>query len=122
MHEFSIAASLVETVNEFATSRQIEQVRLVRLAIGELTCIERDQLRFCYQALTKETPLEQSDLEIETVRAEIKCPNCSYHGPAKYWEEALTVLIPTLQCPDCGGAAEATLGHECLVRSIQYVS
>jgi hydrogenase nickel incorporation protein HypA/HybF len=122
MHEFSIAVSLVETVNEFASSRQIEQVRLVRLALGELTCVEREQLLFCYQALTKETPLENSELDIETVHAEVKCPKCAYHGPPKYWEEALISAIPTLQCPDCGGAAEATLGHECAIRSIQYVS
>ena len=122
MHEFSIAASLVETVSQFANSRQIEQIRLIRLALGELTCIQTDQLRFCFQALTKQTALEDSKLEIETVRAEVQCPKCSYHGPAKYWDEALGYSIPTLQCPDCGGAAEAILGHECAIRSIQYVS
>ena len=34
----------------------------VRLEIGELSHIEEEQLRFCYESITKETPLEGSKL------------------------------------------------------------
>jgi hydrogenase nickel incorporation protein HypA/HybF len=123
MHELSIAASIVENVLEFVNEQQIGQVKKVRLAVGELTCVQSDQLSFCYESLVTETAIKDSKLEIETVMAQVKCPACRYEGPPRYWDGALSVArIPTLQCPDCGGTTEAIHGHECAIRTIQYVS
>jgi len=123
MHELSIAASIVESVLDFVNERNISQVRKVRLAVGELTCVQDEQLRFCYESLVRETAIKESDLEIQRLRAEVKCPHCRYEGPPRYWDEALNgEAVPTLQCPQCGKAAEAVRGHECAIRSIQYVS
>ena len=121
MHELSIAATIVESVLEFVSARQINHVCTVRLAVGELTCVQHDQLRFCYESLVAQTQIEGSTLDIETVPAEVKCPHCEYAGAPRYWDEALaSELIPTLQCPKCGKATEAVRGHECAIRSIQY--
>jgi|ERR1041385_1549623 hydrogenase nickel incorporation protein HypA/HybF len=123
MHELSIAASIVESVLDFVNERQVSEVRTVRLAVGELTCVQDEQLRFCYESLVKETPIEASALEIERLPAVVKCPHCQYEGPPRYWDEALSAqAVPTLQCPQCGKAAQAVRGHECAIRSIQYVS
>src|SRR6476660_1460719 len=117
MHELSIAATIVESVLEFVSARRINQVRAVRLAVGELTCVQHDQLRFCYESLTGPTQIEGSRLEIETVPAEVKCSHCGYEGAPRYWDEALAgELIPTLQCPKCGKGTEAVRGHECAIR------
>ena len=51
MHELSIVASIVESVLEFVETRQIRQVLLVRLAVGELTQLAPDQLQFCYESI-----------------------------------------------------------------------
>ena len=88
----------------------------VRLLVGELSCIEPEQLRFCYGAITKETAIENSALEIERVEAEVSCPNCSYRGRPKFWEDALSdVVVATLQCPSCGkgrrGCPRARMHH-----------
>jgi hydrogenase nickel incorporation protein HypA/HybF len=121
MHELSIASAIVERVLEFAEAGPPRKILGVRLLIGELSCIEPDQLRFCYGAITKETAIEDSTLEIERVEAEVSCPHCSYRGRAKLWEDALYgVLVATLQCPSCGRAAEAVQGHECTIRTIRY--
>jgi len=121
MHELSIAATIVESVLKFVTEHEISQVRAVRLEVGELTCVQHDQLRFCYESLAGQTEIKGSDLEIELVRAQVKCPHCNYQGPPRYWDEALWAeSVPTLQCPQCGKAAEAVRGHECGIRSIQY--
>jgi hydrogenase nickel incorporation protein HypA/HybF len=123
MHEFSIASGVVETVLEFAEARGIARVTEVRMAIGELTCVESDQLRFCFQSITAETALEGCALETETVPAIVRCPECTYQGPAKYWDEALVAVpFPTLQCPQCGRTVEAVEGRECSIKSIKFVS
>lgn len=54
--------------------------------------------------------------------AAVRCPHCAYEGSPKYWEGALSAaLVPTLQCPECGRAAEAVAGHDCAIKSIKYV-
>lgn len=122
MHELSIASAIIESVMEFATASPGRKILGVRLLVGELTCVEPEQLRFSYTALSRETPLEDSALEIERADAEVHCRNCSYRGRPKYWDDALSdTLVATLQCPACGKAAEATRGHECTIKTIRYV-
>jgi hydrogenase nickel incorporation protein HypA/HybF len=123
MHELSIAATIMESVLEFLETRPVGKVLRVRLAVGELTCVQAEQLKFCYESVTRETPLAESILEIEEVPARVMCPKCAYKGPPKYWMESLAdTPVPTLQCPECGGCAEAEQGHECAIRTIQYAA
>jgi len=122
MHEFSIASGIAETVLTFAEARNIQRVVEVRLTVGELTCVEADQLRFCFEAITPGTALEGCALEIEKAAAVVRCADCGYQGPPKYWDEALAgVSFPTLQCPTCGHTAEAIEGRECAIKSIRFV-
>ena len=120
MHEFSIACSIVDNVLAFCRAQSPAQVLTVRVAIGELACVEADQLSFCYQSITKNTEIENSELEIEHVNAEVSCPHCGYHGPPKYWDEALSfAAVPTLQCPKCSRQVEAREGEECTIKTIR---
>lgn len=120
MHELSIASGMVEKLLQFANDNPDKKIVEVRLAVGELSHIEHEQLRFCYQAITTETPLEGSTLEIETIAASVRCPHCTYRGRPKYWDDALAGLpVATLECPSCARAAEALEGHECAIRSVR---
>ena len=123
MHEFSLATQIVESVTEFVESqRNGREVLKVRLLVGELAGIEAEQLRFCYNSITRETSLEQSVLEITSAAAQVHCPNCRYQGAPKYLNSSLArAKVPTLQCPRCGRSVEATQGHECELKSIQFV-
>jgi hydrogenase nickel incorporation protein HypA/HybF len=121
MHEFSIAAGIVEAVSEFAEANPDKTVVKVRLRVGELTCVEEDQLKFCYESIVQDTNLADSKLEIEITPAAIMCLHCRYEGKPRYWDDALTTSIPTLQCPQCGLAAEATAGHECAIKTVQFL-
>ena len=121
MHELSVASAVVEKVLEFVSAHSVKKVLAVRLAIGELSHIEADQLRFCYVAITEQTPVQDSALEIETVEAVVRCERCSYRGRPKYWADALLVgPIPTLQCPNCGAAVEIVEGNDCAIKSIRF--
>ena len=91
------------------------------LAVGELSHIEDEQLRFCYEAITTETPLEGSRLEIEKIDAMVKCPHCSYRGRPKYWDGALSgIPVATLECPSCGKTTQPTDGQECAIKSVRF--
>ncbi len=123
MHELSIASAVVESVLEYLAVHEVKKLLTVRLAVGELSHVEADQLRFCYMAITRETVMENSTLEIENVAAVVNCPRCSYRGRPKYWENALSAApIPTLECPDCQGAVEPVEGNDCAIKTIQFVA
>ena len=121
MHELSVASAILEKVLEFVSAHSVKKVLAVRLAIGELSHIEADQLRFCYVAITEQTPIQDSALEIETVEAVVQCERCPYRGRPKYWDDALSVgPIPTMQCPNCGAAVEIVEGNDCAIKSIRF--
>lgn len=122
MHELSIASAIADHVLEFAESfNPPKKILGVRILIGELTCIEPEQLKFCYDAITKETSLEGSVLEVERAQAEVSCRHCSYRGRPKFWDEALSdIAVATLQCPSCGKAADPISGQDCTIRTIRY--
>ncbi|MCE0497428.1 MAG: hydrogenase maturation nickel metallochaperone HypA [Methylacidiphilales bacterium] len=122
MHELSIASALVDNVVKFANSPPSKKVLKVLLQIGEFTCVEPEQLLFCYSVATRETSIEDSVLEIEQVAAEVRCLHCGYAGPPKYWDDALAAKpVATLECPTCGNATEVTHGHDCTIRTIRYI-
>lgn len=122
MHEFSIAAGLVEKLLEFAAQNPDKKIAEVRLAVGELSNVEEEQLRFCYESITTETALASSTLRIESVPAKVQCPHCSFHGRPKYWEGALHgIPVATLECPQCGKAADAVDGRECAIKSLRVI-
>lgn len=121
MHELSIASAIVESVLDFAEKQHATRVIAVRLAIGEFTHIEAEQVRFCFQAIAKGTVLEEAVLEIERADAAVQCRHCGYAGPPKYWDGALAgTLVPTLQCPTCGKTAEPAEGQECSIKTVKF--
>lgn len=123
MHELSIASAVVDSVLEFVAERSIKRVIAVRLAVGELSHLAEEQLRFCYMAITQETPIRDSALEIEKVPALVRCHHCDYSGRPKYWDDALSAApVPTLQCPNCSGAVEPVEGNDCAIKSVRFVS
>ncbi|MEI9999359.1 MAG: hydrogenase maturation nickel metallochaperone HypA [Verrucomicrobiota bacterium] len=122
MHELSIASSLVESVVDFAQTPPPKKVLVVKLQVGELTCVEPEQLLFCYASVIEQTPIAGSTLEIERVPAEVACPHCGYAGAPKYWDDAQAAApLATLQCPACGKAVEPTRGRDCTIRTIRYI-
>jgi hydrogenase nickel incorporation protein HypA/HybF len=122
MHEFSIAANLVEKLSEFARENPDKKLYEVLLEIGELSHIEHDQLCFCYESIINETPLEGSVLKIEKIDAFVSCPHCAYRGRPKYWEDILAgAPVVTFQCPACAQTVEEIQGRECAIKSIKFV-
>jgi hydrogenase nickel incorporation protein HypA/HybF len=100
-------------------SRVIE----VRLAVGEWSCVQAEQLVFCYRVITEETPLAGSSLEIDRLPGEVKCEHCGYAGRPQYWDDAQWLApVPTLTCPQCSQTVSITHGDECAIRAIKYAN
>ncbi len=120
MHELSIASGLVEKLLEFSAHNPGHTIIEVRLEIGELSHIDSDALNFCYESVTKGTPIEGSSLRIEKIPALVKCPYCSYGGRPDYWDDVLVIApVITMRCPQCGETVEADQGQECAIKSVK---
>ena len=122
MHEFSVTSQIVQSVLAEAENRKAKKVTEVHLAIGELTFLGIEQVRFAYEVLTKGTILESSKLVIETQKGAVKCDNCGYQGGFKYEDDPLYhVPVPTLKCPKCGNPVNVVAGKECTIKSIKMM-
>lgn len=122
VHEGSITTQIVESVLKEANNRNAKKVVEVRLAIGSLTFLNPEQVKFWYEMLTKETILEGSELVIEENEGTVVCMKCGYKGGFKYVDDsALHVPMPTLQCPKCDSQVQIASGKDCIVKRIKML-
>jgi hydrogenase nickel incorporation protein HypA/HybF len=122
VHEFSITNQLVQSVLTEAEKRGAKKVTEVHLIIGKLTFLGLEQVRFAYEALTKDTIMEGSKLTITEQEGEVKCSNCGYQGDFKYQDDPLYhVPVPTLKCPKCTNTVTITAGKECTIKNIKMM-
>ena len=121
MHELSIASSLLEKLLEFAAQNPDGTLVDVHLAIGELSHIDSEALRFCYESIIRQTPIAGSNLTIEKIPALVSCPYCSYRGRPEYWNDVLLAApVITMRCPHCRETVVADQGRECAIKSIRF--
>lgn len=122
MHEFSVTSQIVQSVLAEAEKRGAKKVTEVDLIVGKLTFLGLEQVRFAFEALTKDTILEGAKLVIEEQEGVVKCRNCGYEGGFKYEDDPLYhVPLPTLKCPKCGSVVEMAAGKECTIKSIKMM-
>lgn len=94
MHEMSIVNSVLEAVRVEAARHPACHPSKVGLRIGELAAVDPEALRFCFEALTRETDLESLELEIEIRARRHRCLACSTEFNVKDYN---------FTCPQCGG-------------------
>jgi hydrogenase nickel incorporation protein HypA/HybF len=83
MHEMGIMESAIEAVLAQARSHDATQVHQVVLRIGALSGVEPEALRLAFDAVVRGTPADGADLEIETVPARGRCPDCDLEFAVK---------------------------------------
>ncbi len=93
MHELSLAESMLELIESAAITQQFTGVRVVWLEIGCLACVEPDALRFCFDAVARDTVAQGARLEIIEVPGCGICSDCASTHPQR------NLLDP---CPACG--------------------
>ena len=108
MHEMSITQSVVEICERAAGGRR---VTAVTLEIGDLAGVVPESIEFCFDACTRETPLEGARLSVERVAARGRCQGCGA-------EFAVSALFDP--CPGCGGyGVELLSGEELRVKELE---
>lgn len=122
MHELSVISQVVESVRSELRGRPVLRVQSVRLEVGELTMLGREQLRFAWGILTEAGPLKGSRLVIIRKPAVIECQKCGYRGGARQPTGLGShMMVPYIACPKCGGAVKIIGGRDCVIKSMKAV-
>jgi len=69
MHELAIASSILDAVRTESARYAGARVHKVGVRIGEYSGVASESLRFCFDALVKDSGLEPLALDIELCRA-----------------------------------------------------
>ena len=112
MHEMSITMDIVEIVKCEMARNGVAKLKSLKLKLGEMTAVEPESLRFCFEAAIGETPLEGAKLEIEEAPLSGRCKCCG--------EEYILERYFSTPCPGCGGSeSEMISGRELEIISME---
>ena len=96
MHELSIVEAIIDQVErEIQRSGHHGRVTRLDLAIGRLSGVSVDSVRFAFELLAPGTFLERAEVRIEEPRASCVCRTC---GRRTEIDELV------VDCPRCGSA------------------
>ena len=119
MHEFSIMSQMVQILLAEIKNNNLRSVSRVKLAVGDLTFLGEEQLKFCYDVLAKDNILKGSELVIEKVEPEIRCTGCEYTGTLEYQEaDEFHFRLPQFTCPKCNSKVDIIKGKDCIIQEI----
>ena len=112
MHELAIAEALIEQVGaELDRAGQKGAVKRLELAVGRLSGVHCDSLRFAFEVLAPGTPAEGAELAIRQPPAISRCHRCG---------AAAEIVELVLDCPQCGSSEIAIeQGRELLLETIE---
>ncbi|ATE62828.1 hydrogenase maturation nickel metallochaperone HypA [Thauera sinica] len=110
MHELSLAESAVGLIEDAARRERFTRVRVVRMEIGALSCVEAEALRFAFESASLGTCAEGARLDIVAVPGEGECAACGIRA-------AMETLYDL--CPRCESRPLRVLrGTELRVRDL----
>lgn len=118
MHEWSLALSVVESVDKWAKANSLN-VRKIVLSVPPVAQLDISILKEAFDFLKKESNLQQAELEVKLRGVRYRCRACGYEFTDAqisqviknlsdyYGEEYPLHLIPELlptfvKCPRCG--------------------
>jgi hydrogenase nickel incorporation protein HypA/HybF len=112
MHEMGIAMEIVNIATaSIPADMKGARVQRVNLQVGKLSAVVPDSLRFCFDLVVKDTPLEGAELAIEELPVMARCKDCHTQ-----W----TVTEPVFACQACqSGAVDILSGRELDITSIE---
>jgi hydrogenase nickel incorporation protein HypA/HybF len=111
MHELAIAQRLIDTAVALLPA-DASQVAKLRIELGALAGVSKDELEFGFEAMSKETPCANAILEIAEIPAVAHCPQCGIDFSVADTDQ--------LFCPTCGTSGVLVVqGKELILASIE---
>ncbi len=111
MHEMSLAEGILQVLEDSARRQSFERVKTVWLEIGALANVEVESLRFCFDAVVRDSIAAGARLEILERPGQAWCHPCG---------RAVTVRALYEPCPQCAGyQLQVTGGTEMRVKEVE---
>lgn len=111
MHELALTHSILETVLGEMKKCSLLRVEKIGLRVGVLSGAAPEALEFCFEAISTDTPLEGTRLEIESVSVRIRCRSCGADSDIEKY------IFVCLQCDSRD--VEITSGEELDIAYLQ---
>lgn len=103
MHEVALCESILQIIEDESNKKGFTRVRIVRLEIGELSCVDNDALRFSFDVVMKHSVAEHAQLHIINVPGTARCNAC---------EQDVGLENRFDPCPLCGNTRLTITGGE----------
>ncbi|MCK5790475.1 MAG: hydrogenase maturation nickel metallochaperone HypA [Ketobacter sp.] len=111
MHEMSLCESVLQIVEEEAARQRFSKVKWLQLEIGTLAGVEVEAMRFCFDAVSRNSVLEGAALDIVQPVGQAWCMQCA---------KTLSLRERYQPCPECGGyQLQVTGGDEMRIKELE---
>jgi hydrogenase nickel incorporation protein HypA/HybF len=111
MHEMALAEGVLQLIEDAARQQNFARVSTVWLEIGQLAGVEVEAMKFCFDAVTRDSIADGARLEIIATPGSGWCMECS-----------ATVALAEVYgaCPQCGRhQVQVTHGTEMRVKELE---
>ena len=111
MHELSLAENVLQIIENAAMEQKFSRVKTVWLEIGQLSCVEKEAMHFCFDAIMRDSIAAQAKLEIIDIAGQGCCEECACVAPLATLYEA---------CPNCGRySMKVTAGDTMRIKELE---
>ncbi|PTN11163.1 hydrogenase maturation nickel metallochaperone HypA [Nitrosomonas aestuarii] len=111
MHELSLVENMLQIIEDAAAEQGFAQVKTIWMEVGQLSCVEKNALRFCFSVVVDGTIVQHAKLEIIDVAGSAWCEHC-------HCEVAISARYDT--CPECGAYTTKVIrGEEIRIKELE---
>lgn len=110
MHEMSLAEGVLQLIEDSSKKEHFSRVKTVWLEIGELAGVEVEAMRFCFDAVVRDSIAHEAKLVVIETPGQAWCLHCA---------EVVHVQALFDACPKCGShQVQVTGGNEMRVKEL----
>ena len=110
MHEFSLAAALVEQLQRIAGERHVRRIVEVEVRCGAMQQVVNESLELAFEAASSDTPAAGARLKIVVEDLVVRCRACGH---------SFSAAIDNYLCPQCKMAdVEVLTGRDVVLQSV----
>ena len=110
MHEMSLAEGVLQLIEDSSKKEKFSRVRTVWLEIGQLAGVEVEAMKFCFDAVVRDSIAHEAKLVVIETPGQAWCLHCA---------EVVHVRALFDACPKCGShQVQVTGGNEMRVKEL----